>query len=50
VRCEQRARHQPGPGFPANYLGQLNMDTGQITPVKVHGARLEPQGMIFVAS
>ena len=40
----------PGPGFPANYLGQLNMDTGQITPVQVHGARLEPQGMIFVAS
>jgi hypothetical protein len=40
----------PGPGFPANYLGQLNMYTGQITPVKVHGARLEPQGMIFVAS
>jgi len=40
----------PAPGFPANYLGQLNMYTGQITPVKVRGARLEPQGMIFVAS
>jgi hypothetical protein len=32
----------PAPGFPANYLGQLNMYTGQITPVKIHGARLEP--------
>jgi len=40
----------PAPGFPANYLGQLNMYTGQITPVKVRGARLEPQGMIFVAN
>jgi len=40
----------PAPGFPANYLGQLNMYTGQITPVKLHGVRLEPQGLIFVAS
>ncbi|MGD0604246.1 MAG: hypothetical protein ABSA53_11685 [Streptosporangiaceae bacterium] len=40
----------PGPGYPANYLGQLNMYTGQITRVWTHGARLEPQGMIFVAS
>jgi hypothetical protein len=40
----------PGPGYPANYLGQLNMYTGQITRVSVHGAALQPQGMIFVAS
>jgi hypothetical protein len=40
----------PGPGFPANYLGQLNMYTGQITPVKLRGTSLHPQGMIFVAS
>ncbi len=40
----------PGPGFPANYLGQLNTYTGQITPVKLRGASLHPQGMIFVAS
>ena len=40
----------PAPGFPANYLGQLNMYTGQITPVKVRGASVHPQGMIFVAS
>jgi len=40
----------PAPGFPANYLGQLNMYTGQITPVKLRGASLRPQGLIFVAS
>jgi hypothetical protein len=39
----------PGPGFPPNYLGLLNMWSGQITPVSLHGPRLEPQGMIFVA-
>jgi len=39
----------PAPGFPANYLGQLNMFTGRITPVSLRGPRLEPQGMIFVA-
>jgi hypothetical protein len=40
----------PAPGFPANYVGQLNMYTGQITAVKLRGPRLEPQGMIFAAS
>jgi hypothetical protein len=39
----------PGPGFPANYLGQLNMHTGQITRVRLRGASLEPQGLIFAA-
>jgi len=39
----------PAPGFPANYLGKLNMFTGQITPVSLRGPRLQPQGMIFVA-
>jgi hypothetical protein len=39
----------PGPGFPANYLGQLNTYTGQITRVSLRGASLEPQGLIFVA-
>jgi hypothetical protein len=38
----------PGPGFPANYLGHLDMYTGHIYPVSVHGAALHPQGMIFV--
>ena len=40
----------PGPGFPNNYLGQLNMFNGQINPVSVRGAALHPQGLIFVAS
>ena len=41
----------PAPGFPANYLGQLNMYTGHITPLKLHGAGpYQPQGLIFVAS
>jgi hypothetical protein len=40
----------PAPGFPANYLGHLNTYTGQITPVRLYGAHLEPQGLIFVAS
>jgi hypothetical protein len=40
----------PGPGFPANYLGHLNTYTGQITHVKLRGASLHPQGLIFVAS
>jgi hypothetical protein len=38
----------PAPGFPANYVGQLNMYTGQITRVATRGASLQPQGMIFV--
>jgi hypothetical protein len=37
----------PGPGFPANYLGTLNMFTGQITRVPLRGASLEPQGLNF---
>ncbi len=39
----------PAPGFPANYLGHLDMFTGHIVPVLVRGAALHPQGMIFVA-
>jgi hypothetical protein len=38
----------PAPGFPANYLGHLDMYNGQIVRVAVHGAALNPQGMIFV--
>ena len=38
----------PAPGFPANYLGHLNMYTGQIPRVKLRGASLQPQGLIFV--
>ena len=38
----------PAPGFPANYLGQLNIYTGQITRISLSGATVHPQGMIFV--
>jgi hypothetical protein len=38
----------PGRGFPANYLGLLDMFTGQITKVGLHGGTLHPQGMVFV--
>ena len=39
----------PAPGFPASYLGTLNMFTGSITRAPIRGAGLEPQGMIFAA-
>jgi hypothetical protein len=39
----------PAPRFPANYLGQLNMYTGQIIRVHLHGGALHPQGLAFVA-
>jgi hypothetical protein len=38
----------PAAGFPANYLGLLNMFTGQITRVELHGGTLHPQGLVFV--
>jgi hypothetical protein len=37
----------PGPGYPQNYLGQLNPQTGAITPIAV-GAATAPKGMLFV--
>ncbi len=40
----------PGPGYPPNYLGQLNMYTGHISPVSLRGPSIQPQGMIFIAS
>jgi hypothetical protein len=39
----------PARGFPPNYLGHLDMYTGHIVRVSVRGAKLNPQGMIFVA-
>ena len=39
----------PGPGFPANYVGHLDMFTGHIFPVSLTGVTVHPQGMIFVA-
>jgi hypothetical protein len=38
----------PGPGFPPNYLGQLNPWTGQITKVDLCGPAFGPQGMVFI--
>jgi hypothetical protein len=40
----------PAPGFPPNYLGQLNSRTGNVTRVSVSGAAFEPQGMVFIAA
>jgi len=37
------------PTYPANYLGTLNMFTGDISPVTVSGAALHPQGLLFVS-
>jgi hypothetical protein len=39
----------PGPGYPANYLGQVNPDTGVITPLSVSGPSFEPQGLLLLA-
>jgi hypothetical protein len=39
----------PAPGFPANYLGHLDMFTGHIFPVSLRGVSVHPQGLIFVA-
>jgi hypothetical protein len=38
----------PGPGFPPNFLGELDPYTGTITPVSVAGPSFEPQGMLFL--
>ncbi|MGD0981981.1 MAG: hypothetical protein ABR946_10965 [Solirubrobacteraceae bacterium] len=38
----------PGPGYPANYLGELDPWTGQITAVNLSGPAVEPQGMLFL--
>ena len=38
----------PAPGFPPNYLGQLNPFTGKITKVAVSGPSFGPQGMVFI--
>ena len=38
----------PAPGFPANYLGTVNLKTGALTKVSLSGAALQPKGLIFV--
>ena len=37
----------PAPGFPDNYLGELDPATGSVTVVPISGAALAPQGMLF---
>ncbi len=36
----------PGPGYPNNYLGTIDLKTGALTKVVVEG--IDPKGMIFV--
>ena len=39
----------PGPGFPANYLGTLDMFSGQVSPWTVPAAAsIQPGGLLFV--
>jgi hypothetical protein len=38
----------PAPGYPSNYLGTLNPNTGQITPVALTGPAVAAQGMLFL--
>ncbi len=37
------------PAYPVNYLGTVNPWTGHVSAVTVHGAALQPQGMLFVS-
>ena len=38
----------PAPGFPANYLGTVNLTTGALAKVPRGRRALQPKGMIFV--
>jgi hypothetical protein len=38
----------PAPGYPANYLGSIDANTGAITPITVAGATFHPQGLLFL--
>jgi hypothetical protein len=38
----------PAPGYPPNYLGQINPWTGAISAAAVSGPTLAPQGMLFL--
>ena len=38
----------PGPGFPSNFLGELDPWTGAIAPLTLFGPAVQPQGMLFV--
>ena len=38
----------PGPGFSDNFLGTVNLKTGALTKVALHGPTVNPKGLIFV--
>jgi hypothetical protein len=38
----------PGPGFPADYLGEIDPWTGKTTALSVSGPSVEPKGMLFL--
>jgi hypothetical protein len=40
----------PGPGYPANYLGRLDLLSGHVTPAVLRGAAVAPQGLLFATS
>lgn len=40
----------PAAGFPANYLGRLDLSTGTVSAVTTTGAPLVPHGMLFFPS
>lgn len=37
----------PAPGFPANYLGTLDLDTGVVSPLNLGRVSLQPEGILF---
>jgi hypothetical protein len=38
----------PGPGFPPNYLGALNVNTGKVSRVELSGPEIHPQGLLYL--
>jgi hypothetical protein len=38
----------PAPGYAAPYLGAIDMSTGAVTPLSVHGIAVQPKGMLSV--
>jgi hypothetical protein len=38
----------PGPGYPANYVGSIDPDTGAITPLAISGPTFAPQGLLIL--
>ena len=47
MRRQRRPRRLPGSRLPPYYLATDNLKTGAMTPVKTHGPKVHPQGMIF---